>query len=128
LFVLGKLAIGFYLSSPSAATTLGAGGAVIGLLLWVYYSSMILLYGAAVMAAWRNDQQFYDRNHPRRSYSTPILTDRIFGMDRYQDYYNATRTHLGIGKDSPDHRPFQALGAIVAVPLLGGLHHRYARI
>ena len=34
----------------------------------------------------------------------------------YQAYYNATRTHLGIGKDSPEHRPIQTLGAIVAVP------------
>lgn len=46
----------------------------------------------------------------------------------YQTYYNAARTHLGIAKDSPDHRPIQALGAVVAVPVLGGLHHRYARI
>ena len=46
----------------------------------------------------------------------------------YQIYYNAARTHLGIAKDSPDHRPTQSYGTIVAVPVLGGLHHRYARI
>jgi transposase InsO family protein len=46
----------------------------------------------------------------------------------YAQYYNAARTHLGIAKDSPDNRPIQALGTIVDVPVLGGLHHRYARI
>ena len=46
----------------------------------------------------------------------------------YKTYYNATRTHLGIAKDSPDHRPIEAFGAIIAAPVLGGLHHRYARI
>jgi hypothetical protein len=49
-------------------------------------------------------------------------------LTSYQTYYNATRTHLGIGKDSPDHRPIQRHGAILAEPLLGGLHHRYARM
>ena len=52
LFMIGKVAIRYYLASRSAATTLGAGGALIGLLLWVYYSSIIFLYGAAVVAVW----------------------------------------------------------------------------
>jgi hypothetical protein len=38
------------------------------------------------------------------------------------------RTHIGIAKDSPDRRPMQRCGVIVVVPLLGGLHHRYARM
>jgi len=46
----------------------------------------------------------------------------------YVEYYNAARTHLGIAKDAPDHRPIERCGAIIAVPALGGLHHRYARI
>jgi transposase InsO family protein len=46
----------------------------------------------------------------------------------YRDYYNTSRTHLGISKDCPSHRPIESLGAIISAPLLGGLHHRYARI
>jgi putative transposase len=44
-------------------------------------------------------------------------------------YYNRTRTHLGLGKDTPEPRPVQAVeaGKIVAVPEVGGLHHRYER-
>ena len=49
-------------------------------------------------------------------------------LKAYVAYYNATRTHLGIGKDAPNCRPIEKLGAIVANPVLGGLHHCYARI
>ena len=51
-------------------------------------------------------------------------TGKAFGLE----YYNAARTHLGIAKDAPDHRPIERCGAIISVPALGGLHHRYARI
>jgi transposase InsO family protein len=46
----------------------------------------------------------------------------------YQQYYNGTRTHVALGKDSPLTRPVQAVGRILALPVLGGLHHRYIRI
>jgi transposase InsO family protein len=47
----------------------------------------------------------------------------------YFDYYHRSRTHLSLGKDSPDPRPIQrrGFGPIVAVPQVGGLHHRYER-
>jgi transposase InsO family protein len=50
-------------------------------------------------------------------------------LRQYQKYYNASRTHLGIGKDAPDGRAVEApdIGKIVARPVLGGLHHRYLR-
>ena len=43
-------------------------------------------------------------------------------------YYNATRTHLGLAKDSPNHRPIACHGRIVACGILGGLHHQYCRM
>jgi transposase InsO family protein len=46
----------------------------------------------------------------------------------YSLYYNETRTHLGLCKDPPLPRAVQRSGAIVTVPILSGLHHRYARI
>jgi hypothetical protein len=47
----------------------------------------------------------------------------------YFDYYHKSRTHLSLGKDSPDPRPIQPveMGRVVAVPQVGGLHHRYER-
>ena len=44
------------------------------------------------------------------------------------EYYNVARTNLSLGKDTPMHRPVHAVGRIQARPVLGGLHHQYARI
>ena len=46
LFGLGRFAISFYISSSSTASTYGAAGSLIVLLLWIYYSAQILLFGA----------------------------------------------------------------------------------
>ena len=46
----------------------------------------------------------------------------------YSLYYNQTRTHLGLGKDAPFGRVVERSGTVIAVPILSGLHHRYARI
>jgi membrane protein len=46
LFLTGKWALGIYLGSGTAASAYGAASSLITLLLWVYYSSQILLFGA----------------------------------------------------------------------------------
>ena len=46
LFGFGKWLLGFYLGSGSAASAYGAASSLVTLLLWVYYSSQILLFGA----------------------------------------------------------------------------------
>ena len=46
----------------------------------------------------------------------------------YAAYYNEVRTHLALGKDAPLGRAVQRTGAIVAIPILSGLHHHYVRI
>jgi membrane protein len=46
LFVVGKWLLGFYLGSGAAGSAYGAASSLITLLLWVYYSSQILLFGA----------------------------------------------------------------------------------
>src|SRR5436853_5006165 len=47
----------------------------------------------------------------------------------YLDYYHRSRTHLSLGKDSPEPRSIQPeqMGRVVALPQVGGLHHRYER-
>jgi hypothetical protein len=45
----------------------------------------------------------------------------------YFRYYHGTRLHLSLDKDSPDARPTQTVGRVVAIPQVGGLHHRYER-
>jgi membrane protein len=46
LFGIGKWALGIYLGSGAAASAYGAASSLITLLLWIYYSSQILLFGA----------------------------------------------------------------------------------
>jgi len=46
LFSLGKFAIGLYLGNSGVASSFGAAGSVIALLLWVYYSGQIFFLGA----------------------------------------------------------------------------------
>ena len=46
LFMLGKFAIGLYLGNSDIASAYGAAGSIILILLWVYYSSVILFFGA----------------------------------------------------------------------------------
>jgi transposase InsO family protein len=47
----------------------------------------------------------------------------------YVDYYHADRTHLGLEKDTPGERTVESRenGKVVAIPRVGGLHHRYSR-
>ena len=46
----------------------------------------------------------------------------------YASYYNEARTHLSFGKDAPISRPIERFGRVIAEPIVGSLHDRYARI
>src|ERR1700716_2320626 len=49
-------------------------------------------------------------------------------LKSYAAYYNETRTHLSLDKDSPLSRTVERAGRILCRPVLGGLHHKYVRI
>ena len=49
-------------------------------------------------------------------------------LTKFSTYYNGSRTHVALEKDAPNRRPIERFGDIVAHAILGGLHHRYARI
>jgi hypothetical protein len=49
-------------------------------------------------------------------------------LSAYAGYYNEHRTHLSLDKDSPNRRPVQRLGDLIAWPILGGLHNQYCRM
>ena len=50
-------------------------------------------------------------------------------LTAYLTYYHGARTHLALEKDAPTTRRVQTPteGPVVAVPEVGGLHHRYER-
>jgi hypothetical protein len=49
-------------------------------------------------------------------------------LTKYAAYYNESRIHRSLDKDSPFHRAIERLGVIASQPVLGGLHHQYCRI
>jgi transposase InsO family protein len=50
-------------------------------------------------------------------------------LRKYLQYYHSSRTHLALGKDAPEPHRRESIegGKVIAVPIVGGLHHRYTR-
>jgi len=50
-------------------------------------------------------------------------------MARYVDYYNNWRPHLSLERNAPNPRQVEPpqKGQVIAIPMVGGLHHRYVR-
>lgn len=69
LFMIGKLAITFYLGSSSVVTTFGAAGSLVILMIWVYYCAQILFLGAEFTQVYAGlygckVQRYGGVNHP----------------------------------------------------------------
>ncbi len=56
LFTLGKVAIGYYIGRASIGSAYGAAGSLIALLVWVYYSALIVFFGAEFTHTWATRQ------------------------------------------------------------------------
>ncbi|HZX90831.1 MAG TPA: YihY/virulence factor BrkB family protein [Rudaea sp.] len=52
LFLVGKVLIGIYIAHGAVGTAYGAASSLVVLLVWVYYSSAIFLFGAELVKAW----------------------------------------------------------------------------
>jgi transposase InsO family protein len=48
-------------------------------------------------------------------------------LSEYIPYYNISRTHMSLNKDSPNGRAVHTTGRIISKSILGGLHHEYSR-
>jgi putative transposase len=50
-------------------------------------------------------------------------------LRRYLEYYHSSRTHLALDKDAPELRKRESTdkGKVIAIPMVGGLHHPYTR-
>lgn len=56
LFVIGKTVIGFYLGTSEPGSAFGAAGALAAILVWIYYSAIIVLLGAEFTQVWARRQ------------------------------------------------------------------------
>ena len=66
LFNLGRLAIGFYLGQSTTASAYAAAGSILVLLLWLYYSAQIFLFGAELTWAYANASGVHIRTGSQR--------------------------------------------------------------
>lgn len=73
-FGIGKWALGLYLGSGVAASAYGAASSLITLLLWIYYSSQILLFGAEFTQVYANQA---GRRVKPSEHAVPIVTTEV---------------------------------------------------
>ena len=72
LFMLGKFGISFYISKSNIGSTYGAAGSLVVILVWIYYSSVILYFGAEFTKAYA--MQFGHSIHPN---SFAVATKKV---------------------------------------------------
>lgn len=78
LFAVGKHLMAYYLSTAAAVSAYGAAGALVVILMWIYFTSGVLLFSASVARAWR------DQSVSRRAIdaATPIASAAPAGEGR----------------------------------------------
>jgi membrane protein len=87
LFMIGKFAIGYYLGKSNPGGTYGAAGSAVIILLWVYFSAMILYFGACftkVNALFSGRQIFPDQ------YAVFVQQIEVQNKDSLQDQEEKT--------------------------------------
>ena len=87
LFMLGKFAISFYISKSNVGSTYGAAGSLVILLLWVYYSSLILYFGAEFTKAYA--VKFGSNIYPNHYAVTTKTVEVETGQESVQTKENA---------------------------------------
>ena len=70
LYMIGKGLIAMYLGTTALASSYGAAGAVVLILVWMYYSSQVFLYGAELA---RQIALEWERQHPREAEACKML-------------------------------------------------------
>lgn len=80
MFLIGKYLIGFYFSQSDPASAYGAAGSVVLILLWVYYTCLILFFGAEFTVNWALHKNIViePRENATRSYEQEIEELRKF--------------------------------------------------
>jgi membrane protein len=97
LFTVGKFLIGLYLGKSSVASTYGAAGSLVILLLWIYYSAQILFFGAEFTQVYarRYGSQIEPDEHAMRIKEVKVPLDE-------------NGTERGAGKGARQHPPRQS--------------------
>jgi membrane protein len=92
LFMIGRFAIGLYLNKSNPGSAFGAAGSMIVVLVWVYYSSIILYFGAAFT---RNYAQAIGRHIYPNDYAVYVQQVEVETKDSLQN--------INTGKQVKEH-------------------------
>ncbi len=98
LFTLGKYVLGWYLGSTDLTSTYGAAGDILLILLWVYYSSQIILIGAEFVYVYAEA-----KNHP---ITEAPFVNRIttWSVDQFTNAFNWLRKKLKLLSTSAENK------------------------
>lgn len=86
LFILGKFGISYYISQSNVGDTYGAAGSIVVLLLWVYYSAIILYFGAEFTKAFA--MKYGSEIHPDHYAVTTKMVEVETGRKSVQEKEN----------------------------------------
>jgi membrane protein len=86
LFMLGKFAISFYISKTNIGSTYGTAGSLVVLLVWIYYSAIILYFGAEFTKAYA--MEYGNAIHPN---SYAVISNKIEVEGGKESVQNAKR-------------------------------------
>jgi membrane protein len=117
LFTIGKFAIGLYLGRSNPGEGFGAAASLAVLLVWVYYSSMILLFGAEFTQTWalRKGSGIEPKEGARR------IVDETPGDEEYQQ---ASQRGKGGGKRSHSANRQTSSASAAAAPAAARPHKK----
>lgn len=104
LFSLGKFLIGLYLGNSAVASSFGAAGSLVLLLIWIYYSAQILFFGAEFTQVYANQ------------YGSKIVPEG-------EDVPDASRE-----KAQPGRKPARAIKPQLAIPAASAISTRENRL
>jgi membrane protein len=85
LFMLGKFGITVYLSTSDVGSTYGAAGSIIIILLWVYYSAIILYFGAILTRIYAQAQGYTIRPNKYAVFTRDIKVENKGNLDDQPD-------------------------------------------
>jgi len=99
LFMLGKFGISFYISKSNVGSTYGAAGSLVVILLWTYYSSLILYFGAEFTKAYA--MNYGSPIHPSAYAVTTRQVEVETGGDSVQKNDEKPKVVVEKKKDTP---------------------------
>lgn len=89
LFLVGQSAVGFYINQSDVGSVYGAAGSLTVILVWIYYSAQILLFGAEFTEVWARYHGAYLRPDKDAEWVNPTKAKRERALSRQMRLENA---------------------------------------